>query len=333
MNLFLLILILNSNSAFSQCDETLVEKAIRNSGTDVLFIRDFEIKNIKKRVSFLTPVESYELRLNKGLVYRFYVENEENFEAEAIMQIYDDNMLLASTYNFETLTNEKTFDFICEESGNYELVMSFINPAEGCAAGIMSVVITDSLNFEDLIEKTELSNIIYIGVDNFLDIATNEKNAAKIDVKINKGTIEFTNELYKVNVDEEGEIIITATVRDSVGNIVETFTEQFIAKFPKLPRVKFKGNAGGLISKDEIIYGKQTLEFDNKSDFEIVEFTVSRFAYTGGIKAFNTNVLSSSQLNLIENLESGETFYISNIMIKSSAGIIYKLDNLGFIIE
>jgi hypothetical protein len=331
-----LILFFLNNKSFSQCDESLVDRAIKNSGKDVLFIRDFKIKNTKKRMTFLSPIVSYELRLNKGIVYRFYVENEEVYEGEAILQVFDDDMLLASTYNFETKTDEKTFDFICEETGAYELIMSFIEPKEGCAVGIMSVVITDSLSFTDLIEKTELTNILYVGIDNYLDIATNNVNAAKIDVSINKGIIESENDLYKVRVEEEGLVVITAVVKDSLNNILETFEEEFIAKILKLPRISLEGNTGGLIPRDLILYSSPKLELNYFSDtyeFEIYEFTVSKYPYSGGIKALNTNVLTQGQIKLIENLSSGETFYITNILIKSSTGVVYELDKIGFIIE
>jgi len=330
------VLILNFTFAFSQCDENLVEKAIKNSGKDALFIRDFKIKNTKKHTSFLSPVMSTEIELISGFVYRFYVENEEIYEATAILQIYEDNMLLGSTYNFETKTYEKSFDFICDETGNFDLIMSFIEPLEGCAVGIMSIVINDSTNFSDIIDKTELSNILYVGIDNFVDIATNNLNADYIDVTINKGTISFENELYKVRVEDEGLVIIKANVKDSLGVIIETFEEEFIAKLLNLPRLTLAKIPGGIISKDKLFFGNPKLEleyFTDDFDFEIIEFTISKYSYSGGIKAVNTNYLTPSQIRIIKELNSGDTFYITNILIKNSNNAIYKLDNVGFIIE
>ncbi len=334
--LIITISIINSLRSYSQCDESLVEKAIKNSGQDVLYIRDFKIKNTKKQLSFLSPVTSSEVRLNSGITYRFYVENEAIYKGEALLQVYDDNMMLASTYNFETKTDEKSFDFICPETGNYEVLMSFIEPLEGCAVGIMSVVFTDSLNLSELIENFDISNIIYVGVDNYVDIATDKDDVFEIDVSINTGTIEFENELYKVRVENEGLVKITANVKDSLGNIIEVIEQEFIAKLLKLPRVLLTGKNGGLISKDIMNVGSLKLEIDlftDAYDFRIIEFTISKYPLSGGYKAYNTEYLTLGQKNLINELSTGDSFYITNILVKSSNNTIYELDDVEFIIE
>lgn len=66
--------------ANAQCNEKLVEKAITNSGMDALFIREFKIKQgdkkRRKKDKRAVSVSRYSVRLNKGIQYRFNIEND-----------------------------------------------------------------------------------------------------------------------------------------------------------------------------------------------------------------------------------------------------------------
>jgi len=332
---FIIFIFINNNIS-AQCDQTLVERAIENSGSDVIFVRDFKIKNTKERLKSLSPLISYEVTLNQGLTYRFYVENEKNYEGEAILQIYEDNMLLASTFNLATYNDEKSFDFLCSESGTYELIMSFKEPVTGCAVGIMSVVITDSIDFSELIKKNDFKNIIYAGIDNYLEIVTTSNKANNIEVAISNGLIEKKDELYKVRVENEGFVTIEAIAKDSLGTVIETIKKNFVVKKLVLPRLTLDGISGGIISKSNFKNSFPKLELNYLTDaieFEIIEFTISKNPYSGGIKAINTNFLNNSQIRLIEELNYGENFYITNIKIRDANGTEYELDKIGFILD
>ena len=83
----------------AQCNDKLVDKVIQKSGKDALFIREFMLdpgsQNKKKKVESPAISSKYEVRLNKGIIYRFIVENEENSQSQAFLQLRKSNYVLA----------------------------------------------------------------------------------------------------------------------------------------------------------------------------------------------------------------------------------------------
>jgi len=324
------------DKVYAQCDENLVDKAIMESGIDAIFIRDFKIKQLKKRSLKNTSPKHFDIRLKKGLTYRFNVQNAKEYEGKAILQLYMENLFLASTYNIENKSDEKVFDFICDETGKYQVLMSFIEARKGCAAGIMSVVINDTLEIADIVDSNMVQNILYTGVDNFLDIAVSDIPGGKVEVSITRGTIVEDDGMYMVKVDKPGPVIIEVIAKDSLGNITETLKAPFEVRLPTLPDLSIDGHSGGLIQKTDIFIRKPQVLLKGGGanlQFRIVEFTISKSQYGSGFTVKNTQFLSSTQQNLIRSLKKGNTFFIKDIVIEGSNGINYKLKPLGFIIR
>ena len=320
----------------AQCGEILINNAIKESGIDAIFIRDFKIKQLKKKYLRSSGVEHFDIRLKEGLTYRFNVQNAKGFEGKAILQLYMENLLLASTYNIENKSDDKTFDYICDESGEYQVLMSFMEARKGCAAGIMSVVINDTLEITDILDSSVVRNVLYTGVDNFLDIAVSDIPKGKVEVSISRGTIVEDDGMYLIKVDKPGQVVIEVIAKDSLGTITETLKAPFDVRLPTLPDLSLDGHSGGLIQKTDI-FGKKPQVFLKGSganlQFGLVKFTISKSQYGGGFTVKNTKYLSSAQQNLIRGLKKGDTFFIKDIVIEGSNGINYKLKPLGFIIR
>ena len=80
--------------------------------------------------------------MRKGNRYRFTICTDEESSGEAIIQLYDEGKLIHSSYNPETGKSYQNFDFDCNKSGFYIIMISFRDGKEGSAVGIVSHVKT-----------------------------------------------------------------------------------------------------------------------------------------------------------------------------------------------
>jgi hypothetical protein len=323
----------------AQCDDKLVDKAVVKSGNDALFIREFKIKQSenekKKKQKMTSSIAKYDVRLNQGFVYRFNIENDQNSEAKALLQLWRENLVLASTYDVDKQIDNQSFDYFCNKSGEYQVLISFIKGNSGCAVGIMSAVIQDSTTVASFADSTGVENVLYTGIENYVDIAASNIRNGKLEVSISRGKITPEGGLYLILVNEPGPLTVNVIARDSQNNITETFNSEFTVKEPMLPTVSLMGSSGGLIKKDEIVNSFPELILNTghtELKFKIKSFAIAN-NMSGGIAVAGSNRLNMRQIALIRELKNGETFYIKDIEIVDSKGRVYQLSPLGFIIS
>lgn len=128
-----------SIGAFAQCNDELVNMCALDVG-DATYLKDFKIRLKKGKKNKPAPVARFSVVLNKGTHYRLSVCDAQEFEGEVILQLYDNDKLLGSTYNVATGKSYKQFDFVCKKSAVYHLFYSFKEGEEGCSVGILSFV-------------------------------------------------------------------------------------------------------------------------------------------------------------------------------------------------
>lgn len=324
----------------AQCNEELVERAIANSGMDALFIREFKIKQgekkKRKKQKRAVSVSRYGVRLSSGIQYRFNLENDQQSQTRAILQLRKGGLVHASTYGAENQADIGRFDFLCQEPGQYQVLLSFLDGNPGCAVGVMSVVVNDSTVTGGLWDSMQSQNILYVGTDNFIDIASTTNPKGTLEVSISKGTINKEGGLYRVYVTEEGPVTIDVKAIDSLGQVSETFKTDFKVQKQSLPTVSFMGSSGGIVHKNNIFGSMPYLTVNNwrwRDSFRLKMFTVSQNLTSVGVSNASSSQLSSRQLNLIRELKSGDTFYIKDIVVEDKNGQVYNLPPLGFIIS
>lgn len=335
-----LLILLQPKLSFAQCDENLVDSAIVNSGMDALFIREFKIKQgekkKRKKDERAVSVSRYGVRLNNGIQYRFNVVNDLNSQTKAILQLRKGSLVYASTYDVENQQDAERFDFLCQEAGQYQVLLSFLDGNPGCAVGVMSVVVSDSTITGGLLDSTQTQNILYAGTDNYVDIASSTNPNGTLKVAINRGSIDKEGGLYRVYVKEEGPVTIDVIALDSAGRVSERFKKEFNVQERSLPVVTFLGSSGGIIRKEVILGSMPYLSVDNwrwSDSFRLKMFTVSESLTSIGISNTSSSMMSSRQLNLIQKLGNGDTFYIKDIVVEDKSGQVYNLPPLGFILS
>jgi hypothetical protein len=132
-------LVISFQEANAQCNEQLVNVCALDNG-GATYIKEFKVKLKKGKKGQAAPVAKFQVALSKNTNYRFNSCNANEFPGEAIIQLYDYDQLIGSTYNMTTAKNYKGFDFYCNKSGVYNLFISFKEGEEGCAVGILSFV-------------------------------------------------------------------------------------------------------------------------------------------------------------------------------------------------
>ena len=118
----------------------LVEQCANAAGEDATYLKDFIVKLGEASPGSKLPVARYPLVLSKNNVYRFSVCTTKQSVGKAIIQLYDSNHLIFSSYIEDTQEEFNPFNFLCQKTGIYHVFISFIDGEPGEAVGILSYV-------------------------------------------------------------------------------------------------------------------------------------------------------------------------------------------------
>ncbi len=127
-------------SAAGQNIQDHVQDCAMSAGDDVTYLKDFVVKLDGIKPNERPPVFRSTLVLRKNVIYRFSLCNLESSAGEAVLRLYDESNLLASTYYPDKGKEYKSINFSCQKSGVYTVMISFKEGKPGEAIGIMSYV-------------------------------------------------------------------------------------------------------------------------------------------------------------------------------------------------
>ncbi len=134
------LLLLGTGNLQSQSIVDLVEQCAKNAGENATYLKDFIVKLRAAEPGSKYPVANYPLVLSKNNVYRFSVCSTEQSEGKAVIKLYDSNRLIFSSYDEETNEEFNPFNFLCQKTGIYYVIISFVDGKSGEAIGILSYV-------------------------------------------------------------------------------------------------------------------------------------------------------------------------------------------------
>jgi hypothetical protein len=129
------------SSVFLQAQDVsqLTAQCAANAG-DVMYLKDFVIKLDQGTPGGAPPTARFALLLSKNVVYRFSICSAPNSDGEAVLQLFDMDTLLGSTFITATGRDFPFFDFKCQKTGVYHVFISFKEGKAGEGVGIMSYV-------------------------------------------------------------------------------------------------------------------------------------------------------------------------------------------------
>ena len=130
-----------AGSAFIKAQDVsqLTAQCAANAG-DVMYLKDFVVKLDQGTPGGAPPTARFALLLSKNVVYRFSICSAPNSDGEAVLQLFDMNTLLGSTFITATGKDYPFFDFKCQKTGVYHVFISFKEGKAGEGVGIMSYV-------------------------------------------------------------------------------------------------------------------------------------------------------------------------------------------------
>ena len=117
----------------------LTAQCAANAG-DVMYLKDFIVKLDQGTPGGAPPTARFAMLLSKSVVYRFSICTAPSSEGEAVLQLYDMNTMLGSTFLTATGKDYPFFDFKCQKTAVYHIFISFKEGKAGEGVGIMSYV-------------------------------------------------------------------------------------------------------------------------------------------------------------------------------------------------
>ena len=337
--LWMFFLIVQAYNMNAQCNEKLVIEAASKSGSNAVFMRDFRVHLAEGNIKNPVPYKKISVFLNKQVLYRFTVADSKEYSGRMLLQLYNKGELLGSTFEFENNNHVESFNFLCSRSGMYQVLLSFIDGKEGCGVGVMSMVMNDSLSVIDPSFKKldNKGNIMYLGLDNELRIASDSIGNGRVEVTISQGIISGNGGVYVAKPEKTGKVSIYVKIFDATGILKTNDTIDFLVINAPLPDAALLGKTGGFISKSK--FGNiQSLtliqeNIENPMTYEIVGFSLQKSKFDVNSLTSCSARFSNRQIQFLQNLQSGDTFIITHILVKGADNKVYELNPLGFIVD
>ena len=144
MKKYILILVIflaiNQSYIFGQennCDPSVLNDAVHKLDITAVYLKDFQVY-LPAQTDSKLPVAKFSMVLAENNIYQFAIANSDEYTGKAIFQLYEDKVLIGSTYNAANGKCYDLFTFKCKKSKVYDMHISFVDGKEGCAVGIIA---------------------------------------------------------------------------------------------------------------------------------------------------------------------------------------------------
>ena len=125
---------------YSQEISQLTAQCAASAGDNATYLKDFVVTLDAGTPGGAPPQARYALLMNKNSKYRLTICNAPQSDGEAVLQLFDMNKLLGSTFIEATGKDFPSFDFNCTKTGVYHIFVSFKEGKSGEAVAILSYI-------------------------------------------------------------------------------------------------------------------------------------------------------------------------------------------------
>ena len=256
------------------------------------------------------------------------------YQALMINQVTEEKLIrLSSSFNHSLI--KKRMIMMANNKFNQRTRLKALAIIPLAVVLFLGVACKNGQNKSDVITAMEpiKMNILYIGVDNPLKIATSGYEASDLAASIDNGTITGQNGEFIAHPKQPGTAIITVT---SKGKEIQKTT--FRVRAVPDPVAKVAGKRGGPIDKkillEQNVIVADIENFDFDISFEIVEFTVFTVVkgYAKEYKS-NSNKITPEQKELFKQMKEGTPLYFQDIKCKGPDGSIRSLATMNFRVD
>lgn len=310
--------------AITQCNHRLVEIAAEMAGADAIYIREFKVKLSKGTMDEPSPTGKFPVYLNKGVQYRFTVANAQEYQGKAIVEITRRGQQYAGNYDFKDTIYGSSFEFLCYKSATYQLLVNYGADKEGCSAIVMNMVVQDSLIYIDpsIPYKSDSAEILYMWIENELQIASSEGKGANLEVSVSQGKVEERPGYFIILPENPGEAVVHVNVIRN-NKIVDSDSVTYFIEYPPLPTIEFAAEVGSQLSlRDFTTNSKVNIisPFGAKNPYLLREFSIVHENNLLATYKSEGDQLSLEQINFIRKLTPGDKIYIVKALFTDPEG-------------
>lgn len=122
----------------AQDTDILVAQCAASAGENTTYLKDFVVELDAASPGEKPPTSKYSMVLSKNTMYRLTICTAPDSEGEGIIQLYDMDNLLGSSFVVASGKSYPGFNFKCQKTGVYHIFISFKDGKPGKAVSILS---------------------------------------------------------------------------------------------------------------------------------------------------------------------------------------------------
>jgi len=127
-----------ASTAMLQSDrQERVQECAAKAGDGAIYLKEFVVSLPKADRDEPPPVFRQSIILRGNNIYRFNLCND---KGQAVLRLYDSSTMLLTSYDSKTEKEYNPINFLCRKTGQYNIIISFIDGKAGETVGIMSHV-------------------------------------------------------------------------------------------------------------------------------------------------------------------------------------------------
>lgn len=327
--LFTFLLCLCCSKLVAQDEQKLLQRAIAQSGTNTIYLRDFSVC-FEAAEKGKASKGRYPILMSKNTNYVFSIANDDNYQSRAIMKLYLNGKLITSNYNNKTSAYQNIIKITPEKAATYYLEFSFIDGKAGCTSAVM-------MKEADNTPKTNIQqlNTLYAQGDNPLYFGEGSQYPLKVSID-NGFILKASATEYIAHPNEDGSALVTIHCLDENEEVLKTLYKRFLVLSLTKPYATLEKMEDGRIRKQELLKSNKIelkLTEKAKSNAKIISFTLSDSDNLISGIVSTANKFNKQQKEWIEKLTPGTRIYIKNIQAKSFDNQIMNLEPLEIVVE
>lgn len=173
-------------------------------------------------------------------------------------------------------------------------------------------------------------NVMYIGVENPLDISVSGFTDDKVSASISQGSLSKSGTGWVAKVSTAGEATVSVSAKDDEGKSKPMGTMKFRVKRVPDPVAKIGGSRGGMMGKNLLAAQSGVVADLENFDFDL-KFVVKSFSVSALIKGFEqtkystSNILTQDQKQIIQNADKGQKITFDEIKAVGPDGTVRNL--------
>jgi hypothetical protein len=327
--IWVVLLALGYYSGQAQCGEETYELALAQAGKDVVLVRDFKVRLKEGNKRNPIPSSRFSVLMQKGLTYRFTLSKDKYSIVEPVLQLFDRNELLGSTY--KQGKDYDKFEYICARTGNYQVLISVLEGKAGCAIGLMSMVIDSAFYAQGNKVPQDDRYLLYAGIENPLSIITDQKDIKSKVISIDRGQIIEKDSNYYSLIPSLGPVNIHIKLINYADTMVEELNQEFIVVPIPAPTFKLEDSEREWITRSTMSNMIKLLV--SPQLYKIEEFYISTdLGYNTGLRSTN-EYLTYEMIEFIKDLGSEQRFYIKEIKVLTPKGTVEEYGPLRYYVQ